>query len=253
MKLRSCALITALFILFLFMPRANAADGTVLINQSTSINGLPGCPHSGFPISICQPGSYRLSGNLTVSDPGKDAIDISAGNVTLDLNGFTISGPGVCTGIPISLCTAPGARGIFAPGDSISVLNGVVTSFTSGGVFVGNFSSVDELRVTSNIGTGLVVGISSNVTRSIVAENGGHGIAASGPAMVTGNMVYGNQSDGVFASLSTTLSNNTVIQNGSVGISVGCPSLIIGNTLTANTGGALNAIGSGCVDVNNAK
>ena len=86
-----------LTILLAFAPAALAADGTVLINQSTITNGLTGCPTGGhFPIFICQPGSYRLSGNVTVPDANTDAIHITADNVTLDLNGFAILGPATC-------------------------------------------------------------------------------------------------------------------------------------------------------------
>ena len=62
---------------------AFAVDGVTLINQSTVTAA------GGFPYSISQPGSYRLSGNLVV--PGDtNGIQISASNVTLDLNGFNI-------------------------------------------------------------------------------------------------------------------------------------------------------------------
>ena len=36
------------------VPSARAVDGVVLINQNTSVSGLSGCPHSGFPIIICK-------------------------------------------------------------------------------------------------------------------------------------------------------------------------------------------------------
>ena len=42
------------------------------------------------PVMITQPGSYYLTGNLTVS-AGTGGIDIMTNGVTLDLNGFTIS------------------------------------------------------------------------------------------------------------------------------------------------------------------
>jgi hypothetical protein len=84
-----------LTIVLAFAPAALAVDGTVLINQSTITNGLTGCPTGGhFPIVICQPGSYRLSGNLTVPDANTTAIQITANDVAIDLNGFSISGPG---------------------------------------------------------------------------------------------------------------------------------------------------------------
>ena len=79
-------------------PSAFAVDGAILSNQNTSVNGLPGCPHAGFPIIICQSGSYRLSGDLTMitsaagNYSGVDiAIGIASSKVTLDLNGFPIT------------------------------------------------------------------------------------------------------------------------------------------------------------------
>src|SRR5215472_14139869 len=101
-----------LAILLAFASAALAADGVVLINQSTITNGLPGCPTGGhFPIMICQSGSYRLSGNLTISDANADGIDINSDNVTLDLNGFSILGPVVCSGSPLTCNpSVPGGR-----------------------------------------------------------------------------------------------------------------------------------------------
>src|SRR3954466_9962513 len=75
---------------------AFAVDGVVLLNQSTALAGLGGCDTPGFPIIICNPGSYRLSGNLTVPDANTTAIALFADNVTIDLNGFSISGPVTC-------------------------------------------------------------------------------------------------------------------------------------------------------------
>jgi hypothetical protein len=57
-----------------------AADGTTLINQVQVV--LSG----GFPYQITQSGSYTLSGNLV--SPSNTAINITAPNVTLDLNGL---------------------------------------------------------------------------------------------------------------------------------------------------------------------
>src|SRR5437867_7286405 len=69
-----------------------AVDGQVLINQSTVMAA------GGFPYIISQPGSYKLSGNLTISTSitgnyaGLDiAIGIKSSGVVLDLNGFSIT------------------------------------------------------------------------------------------------------------------------------------------------------------------
>jgi len=65
----------------------SAVDGVKLIDHATVL------ARGGYPYQIKEAGSYRLSGNLVVSG-GANAIDITVSNVTLDLNGFTISGPG---------------------------------------------------------------------------------------------------------------------------------------------------------------
>lgn len=124
-----------LTILLAFAPAALAVDGTVLINQSTITNSLTGCPTGGhFPIIICQAGSYRLSSNLTVPDGNTTAIQISADDVTLDLNGFSILGPVVCSGFPLT-CTPNHGSGIGMTSTNffVTISNGVVRGFGSSG------------------------------------------------------------------------------------------------------------------------
>src|SRR5947208_13936545 len=83
-----------------------AVDGVVLINQSAALAGnvTPG-DTPGFPVTISVSGSYRLSGNLTVPDANTTAIQITADDVTIDLNGFAIAGPTVCGGSPTTCST----------------------------------------------------------------------------------------------------------------------------------------------------
>jgi hypothetical protein len=74
---------------------ALAVDGVIEINQLVATQtGLDSGDAPGFPITISTPGSDRLTSNLQVSGvagPAPDAIDITADDVTLDLNGFTLS------------------------------------------------------------------------------------------------------------------------------------------------------------------
>src|SRR5437660_11740367 len=88
---------------------AYAVDGVVLINQSAALAGnvTPG-DAPGFPVTISAAGSYRLSGNLTVNDANTTAIQITADNVAIDLNGFSIIGPTVCSGSPVTACSPAG-------------------------------------------------------------------------------------------------------------------------------------------------
>lgn len=61
------------------------------IEARTPVAASPAIPAAGPHITISQPGSYYLTGNITVASG--NAIVISASDVTLDLNGFTVSGP----------------------------------------------------------------------------------------------------------------------------------------------------------------
>src|SRR5882757_4036016 len=77
-----------------------AVDGVILIDQTRALAGsvTPG-DTPGFPITLSQAGSYRLTGNLTVPNASTAAISIGADNITIDLNGFSIIGPTVCSTI----------------------------------------------------------------------------------------------------------------------------------------------------------
>src|SRR5713226_8937081 len=93
-----------------------AVDGVILIDQSRALAGnvTPG-DLPGFPVTIYLPGSYRLSGNLTVPDANTTAILITASNVALDLNGFSILGPTVCVVGVATTCSPSGVgNGVFS-------------------------------------------------------------------------------------------------------------------------------------------
>ena len=74
-----------------------------------------------FPLVISASGSYRLKSNIVVPDANTTAISITADDVTLDLNGYTIKGPTVCSGEPVTGC-APGGtgKGVSSSADGVS-------------------------------------------------------------------------------------------------------------------------------------
>jgi hypothetical protein len=145
---------------------AFAVDGVVLINQA-SVTAA-----GGFPFKITESGSYKLSGSLVVP-AGTDGIDIQANDVTLDLNGFSISGPIVCEG---TNCGAPLSRavsGVSALVFGTTIRNGHVRGFSRGvKLFEG---LVEEMHISNNV----IDGIEANdsvVRRNDVSQNGGIGI-----------------------------------------------------------------------------
>jgi len=241
-----------LTILLAFAPAALAVDGTVLINQSTITNGLTGCPTGGhFPIIICQSGSYRLSGNVTVPDANTDAIHINADNVTLDLNGFALQGPVTCQqGIIPVQCSVKGQGagfGIFSNNNNISVSNGAIFGMGSSGITLnGTGERVDGLRVASNLGDGL-----DSLTGEIIitnctsTSNQGAGIAINA-GTANGNSVSFNGFFGILGSQSglVVASNNSVRSNEQDGVSN--VALAINNTISSNVGFGLSCSAAEC-------
>lgn len=101
-----------------------------------------------LPYTISQSGSYVFTSNFT-GLPGQNGIVIAASNVTLDLNGFTLSGLGA-NGVQID-----GAR------SNITIHNGAITGWSASAINGGTASqcNVRDLIVSSSP-TGVVVGSS---------------------------------------------------------------------------------------------
>ena len=154
---------------------AFAVDGVIEISEA-AIRAA-----GGFPHVIGAPGSYRLTTNLNVLEQ-KTAIVISANDVTLDLNGFTIRGPGL---------GAPGAAGIDA-GQTLNttVRNGTVAGFSGEGIF-GQQMRIEDVRVTGNANDGVYTGANSVVRNVIAVGNGADGIEIVG-GLVTGCLSNAN-------------------------------------------------------------
>lgn len=96
---------------------ALAASTTSGLNGRTAIPGTVGAPAAGPAFTITQPGSYVLTGNITVASG--DGILITANGVTLDLNGFTIAS---------TSAAADDGVGVQANGDDVVVSNGKIRS-----------------------------------------------------------------------------------------------------------------------------
>lgn len=84
----------------------------------------PRIPISSVPYVISESGSYYVTTNLTCLANSTHGIQITAHNVTLDLNGFTLSGPGDDSG-----------HGIYATLAGVHVKNGIVRNWTADGAF----------------------------------------------------------------------------------------------------------------------
>jgi hypothetical protein len=176
----------------MFSAPAFAVDGQVLINQATVM------AMGGFPYNITQPGSYKLSGNLVVT--GTDGIDVHTNNVTIDLNGFAISGPVTCFGSGSGIGCGPlvspaGIRGLNVSG--ITIRNGTITGLNNG-IFIYNSSNilVEDIHAGGNQTAGIQVQ-DAVVRRNTTSLNGQFGIVASN-SLVTENVSNFNGGRGLF-------------------------------------------------------
>jgi len=148
---------------------ALAVDGVTLINQSTLATG------GGF-FTISQPGSYKLSGNLlgngtscafALSANISCAIYVTAPNVNIDLNGFTISVPRPASSeFPVAILQGPSATTLTIRNGTIAIdpyytsnHNAVLGLIPSGSGYVAlSFVAVMDLSIS---GSGSFGGVSA--------------------------------------------------------------------------------------------
>jgi parallel beta-helix repeat protein len=195
----------------------------------------------GFPVRISQPGSYRLTSNLTVLSANTTVINIITNNVTIDLNGFSIIGVTACSGTPTTCRFTGTGVGVNAPNrTNITVINGVVRRMGSSGLFLGDNSHVEKVQAISNGFGGIRIGNNSIVTGSLAVQNGGYGISTNQFNTVLGNVVNQNKF-GIFCH-SCTVKDNTVISNGSIGVN-SAESTVLGNTVSRNGSVGINCDG----------
>jgi hypothetical protein len=220
---------------------AHAVDGVKLINQSVAVNGTASPDDDpGFPVTLSRAGSYRLSGNLTVPDANTTAIEITADDVTLDLNGFAILGPTVCSGFPVSCSPTGTGVGVFAGSGNVTVINGTIRGMGGLGVeMIGATNRIERVHAKSNGSVGIKGGVSTTVTGSKATENGSFGITALFGSIVTSNTARGNRDAGITVE-SGTVSGNTAIFNAGAGINATSGSIVIGNSAHANAGFGLS-------------
>jgi parallel beta-helix repeat protein len=251
---------------------AFAADGVIEINQAIAqrgaVNGDLVADPAGFPVIITQPGSYRLTGNLDVrvaADPQNvHGISVAVNDVSIDLNGFAIYGPTVCTGAPPAevLSCAPTGSGIGINANlrnNVSISGGVVNGAGRYGVLCGQSCRIERMHVENSGLHGisaadgsLIVGNTSRRNQSSglgftsqggvtyrgnsAVENGGNGITPGGSDTIEGNTVRENRGQGISANPGCTVVGNTVRSNFGAGIAATTGSLVIDNTVYLNTG-----------------
>jgi len=175
-----------------------AVDGKIKIGQT---------PSTTFPIVIDASGSYVLTSNLQVST-NFNCIQIAADNVTLDLNGFALIGPG----------TGSAGSGIYVgSNNNITIMNGTVRDFRSSGIYFlsGAKNQLKDLRCINNGQAGIDVE-QATVVNCITEDNATNGIKAD--YSTVRDCTSNNNSDDGIGVVSSTVLNCQIFSNNNRGI-----------------------------------
>lgn len=239
------------------------AGGIIEINQDCALAGCFPGDTPGFPVTITQPGHYRLSSHLA-TDPSQAAIsaNVPGGDVALDLGGYAVRGPYSCADTPVTACSGAGSatNGVSLVVRSGSVRNGVIAGYGLRGLIVttaGPFL-IEALTAAENANGGVAVGMTSGavgvVTRdSRFIRNGGVGyndaLGVNQAGHIENSFFLGNQFDGVRTSTGTIL-RSTFQDNGgtaAMGFVAGCR--IAYSLMWNNNGGGAQT--TGCSGIGN--
>jgi hypothetical protein len=220
--------------LLLLATPALAIDGEILIDQArVNAGGITPGDTPGFPATLSRPGRYKLTGNLRVP-AGKSGIEVVQHDVTVDLNGLTISSA------PTAQVTAgvrADAVGGGASAQRLTVRNGTITGFHDG-IRAGLFAVIENMRITGiNVG---VHAASSRVAHSTITGNGyagvscagcvleqnlialnlGYGAIVDGGDVVLGNLIVSNIYEGIYCQGTCGYGNNLLFENNNNGAQV---------------------------------
>jgi hypothetical protein len=241
---------------------ARGEGGVVDLDQAAAVaGGVTPSDLPGFPITLDRPGSYRLSGNLVVSQ-NESAISIptSGSGARVDLAGFAIRGPTTCTGAGGSLSCVNTGSGIGVSGLSasdVAIRNGRIVGMGSKPVELGARALLEDLIVAS-CGNGVTceascgvfrltvdavlrnaidVGSHSRVIDSVARNSGWDGLSATATGLVAeGNAISRNGLRGIDAGVAASVVENAVFENGSDGIAAGFGASVARNAVSLNDG-----------------
>ncbi len=219
----------------LFLPLSCfAVDGVYEINQLCVDSGCFSPSDSpGWPVVLAQPGSYRLTSNLKISEAEAiedainiTAIEITADGVSLDLNGFSIIGPK-----PLD-DTGTGV-GVYSFASGTSIANGHVTGMGGRGIICGESCRIDGVVATLNGSVGLQMSGWNLVTNSVSSLNLAGGVVTNG--LVKNCLISGNAGlAGLFALSRSMIEGTQIVGNSGNGVECsGCS--LIDNVISDNT------------------
>jgi hypothetical protein len=194
---------------------ARAVDGVREINAA-STGGVFG------PIyTISEPGSYRLTSDLVIPTGRNGILVNNIDNVTLDLNGFAIRGPGgagTAYGIAVGTST------------NVEIRNGTIRDIAGTGILATaamairvidvRVLAVDDTGINLEAGAGGPLG-QHLVRGCTVKDSGGQGVRILGTGgLAEGNLIRDNGSEGLVLVSGSAYGGNVITGNNAGGAQV---------------------------------
>lgn len=195
--------------------------------RAINSTNTPGDSNSAFKIT--QPGSYYLTQNYLILGLFDDlhGIEIAANNVTIDFNGFSL------TGIGGSL------NGIVSDGGNyrdITIRNGTLQTFDTGidlDRMDGTEVVIENMQVLRNDNAGIVI-TNGHIRNCIVKENGSTGIIVTADGIIEGCSVIDNDSHGIDVGTGMIIRDCIVRSNFNDGIQIGSRCIVRDNIISNN-------------------
>jgi hypothetical protein len=161
-------------------------------------------PINSLPAVISSQGVYCLTGNLATNTSSGSAIEITANNVTLDLNGWKVGGQ--------AAGTTTRAYGINSLADNVTIKNGIVRGFYDGIYLAGRGAVVEDMLIDQNTHLGIWVNsYGAVVRRNQIVDTGGstYYIPTSASGIIANN-VGASIEDNVISGLTSTGSGQEI-------------------------------------------
>jgi len=219
------------------------------------------------PENIDWPASVKFAGTLICTSTTTNGITVNADNVTIDMAGHALTGPGggldvsINKGIYQAIRTTGPLMGWYYI--NLRVHNGKVDQWTTGVDAPGDNNQLDHIQAARNSAygihanghgtlisgclaydnerTGITAGIGATVSRCTSSNNGtnsgfeARGIHAGPGSTISDCSAYDNGEDGISALEGSTISDCAAYQNTDTGIVIGNGSTISGCTAYQNT------------------
>lgn len=195
------------------------------IEARTPVQTLTG--DSAYQFVISASGAYYLTGNITGLS-GRGGILVDANNVTIDLNGFTLSGvSGALVGISANA----------SYNNNFTVRNGIIANWPGGGISMPNSTLAVVETVTFNgCAAGAVHLGQTALIRRCQVENSGSStsaaVTAESNAIITDCMVHGylrTDGDGIQVDYGSLVESCVCSEHGGSGIVANGSSIRIHN------------------------